>query len=398
MVTKDSKPIFSCSKLKIYSWLGFFPCYISVSNDFERPVLIPINWKLQIILYLFSTLLSFGLFMGLLVYLRLEYGLTILQIFKCVISPKDINVAFDLSNILFTITIILSVLQHFSLHYGNIQMKQNLVELQKPFRNLKNDRDKYSKRSALLSLLLFLMSLFFAMGFTLNLKYALDFSYFTVFYCGFSITLQLIWEYFPCMVFYYIFSETCKGIEAYVHNLKQELKSTQKVTNSVVIKSYKLLSLLDESVKTLSRNVFYIMVLPLVLLTCGVYMTFDYFLAHTEVTPGIVCVILAYLSFIIFLAYIVWIFNHDSQHLTDEIYNLKKLIEEIDIEDHEFMLVKAKLQDVNSARARIIRGLEGFNGFDGLGYFSLGKSLLTSITSNILTYLIVLIQFRISEK
>ena len=114
-------------------------------------------------------------------------------------------------------------------------------------------------------------------------------------------------------------------------------------------------------------------------------------------TSGIILVILANISFIFLFAYIVWIFNHDSQHLTNEIHELKKIIDEVYIEDHEFVLVKGQLQDTNFARDRIIRTLEDFNGFDGLGYFTLGKPLLTSVTSSIITYLIVLIQFRMSE-
>ena len=41
--------------------------------------------------------------------------------------------------------------------------------------------------------------------------------------------------------------------------------------------------------------------------------------------------------------------------------------------------------------------LREFEGFHGLGYFRLGKSMLTGIMANFTTYLIVLLQFKVSE-
>ena len=45
---------------------------------------------------------------------------------------------------------------------------------------------------------------------------------------------------------------------------------------------------------------------------------------------------------------------------------------------------------------KMVKRLEKFTGFTALNYFSLNKSLLTSIIANFLTYFIVLIQFGIS--
>ena len=45
---------------------------------------------------------------------------------------------------------------------------------------------------------------------------------------------------------------------------------------------------------------------------------------------------------------------------------------------------------------KMIKRLDKFTGFTAMNYFSLNKSLLTSIIANFLTYFIVLIQFGIS--
>ena len=128
-------------------------------------------------------------------------------------------------------------------------------------------------------------------------------------------------------------------------------------------------------------------------------MTIDYFLSHADFTSsGVILVFIGYVSLVMKFAYIVWIFNHDSEHLCDQVKLLKNTLDEVYIEDHEFVFGEGgQLRDARFARNLMVNQFQDFRGFDGLGYFTLGKSLLTSITANILTYLIVLIQFKISE-
>ena len=46
----------------------------------------------------------------------------------------------------------------------------------------------------------------------------------------------------------------------------------------------------------------------------------------------------------------------------------------------------------------IIQELDDFKGFDGNGYFTLNHSLLTAMTTNFATFLVILVQFKQSEK
>ena len=129
------------------------------------------------------------------------------------------------------------------------------------------------------------------------------------------------------------------------------------------------------------------------------YMTIDYFLSHADFTSiGVILVFIGYIAFVVEFAYVVWIFNRDSEHLCNQFKQLKNTLNGIYIEDHEFVFGEGgQLQDARFARNLLVNEFQDFRGFDGLGYFTLGKPLLTSITANILTYLIVLIQFKISE-
>ena len=44
----------------------------------------------------------------------------------------------------------------------------------------------------------------------------------------------------------------------------------------------------------------------------------------------------------------------------------------------------------------VVENLQEFQGFEGEGYFHLGKSFLSSIVTNFLTYLIILIQLKLT--
>ena len=41
--------------------------------------------------------------------------------------------------------------------------------------------------------------------------------------------------------------------------------------------------------------------------------------------------------------------------------------------------------------------INNFNGFSACGYFTLGKPLLTTIVANILTFMIIIVQFKLSQ-
>ena len=48
------------------------------------------------------------------------------------------------------------------------------------------------------------------------------------------------------------------------------------------------------------------------------------------------------------------------------------------------------------ARYILLERLNNFKGFTGCDYFELGRPLLSKITSNFITYLIILLQFKLS--
>ena len=98
----------------------------------------------------------------------------------------------------------------------------------------------------------------------------------------------------------------------------------------------------------------------------------------------------AYFHLVIFM-------NLLSQSFQDKLIELRDTLEEIYFNEAEMVEIDGVRQYAKDVQNLLIKRFEEFKGFGGCGYFHLGKSLLTATLTNFVTYLIVLIQFRISE-
>ena len=76
--------------------------------------------------------------------------------------------------------------------------------------------------------------------------------------------------------------------------------------------------------------------------------------------------------------------NGVSQEVADNLSNLKECIA-----GSSLITFEEKWQ--------LVEKMNSFTGFDAWGYYKLGRPLLTSIVANFSTFIIVLIQFKMSE-
>ena len=90
--------------------------------------------------------------------------------------------------------------------------------------------------------------------------------------------------------------------------------------------------------------------------------------------------------------------NIVSQRVVDELDNLKQKLIDYSANPDQKMLLEGKVFSEEHGRQKVLHDLSRFSGYHGGGFFTLGKSLLTTLTSNFATYLIILIQFKISEQ
>ena len=70
----------------------------------------------------------------------------------------------------------------------------------------------------------------------------------------------------------------------------------------------------------------------------------------------------------------------------------------VNVGELEDLIIDYQLKNVESRQhSDVCNLLSKFKGFDANGYFTLNHSMLTGMIANIVTYLVILVQFRQSE-
>ena len=143
---------------------------------------------------------------------------------------------------------------------------------------------------------------------------------------------------------------------------------------------------------------FWLFTMILIFAIIETYLLISFFLAKDQITLCITFNICGYGFFGILFIFFAHIYCTFSQLFKDQIESTKNLIGDIEFDGcQKVAVINGEMQSIKHVKKRIIAGLEGFQGFDGNGYFVLGKPLFSSITANFITYLIILVQFKVSE-
>ena len=107
---------------------------------------------------------------------------------------------------------------------------------------------------------------------------------------------------------------------------------------------------------------------------------------HTnEENWSMTCMIFGEIILVLYLISMLYMLCHNSENVVNCVKKLK-LKMELDI------------LEKNRGFSPLGSMLEQFQGFDAIGYFVVNHSLFTYMTANFATYLVILIQFRISER
>ena len=102
------------------------------------------------------------------------------------------------------------------------------------------------------------------------------------------------------------------------------------------------------------------------------------------------------ISICVILCIFLYITNDASQLLTDAIRDLKSTIMNMPMNENESVIVDGVEHSSAYARFVIVERISCFKGFTGCKFFDLGRPMLSTVTSNFMTYLIILLQFKLS--
>ena len=169
--------------------------------------------------------------------------------------------------------------------------------------------------------------------------------------------------------------------------------NTTTPSRLVLENTVKILKTVRMSSMLLSSQSLILILNALIMLICDSYLFMDYALSSANQFESLLIAqyIFGALSAILAL----WILNGQSEEIKQIISNLKDTLGDL-VVSNGIIQMDGRFHLEAYARGHLINKLGEFQGFDAYGYATLGKPLLTSVFANFITYLIILIQFKIS--
>ena len=163
-----------------------------------------------------------------------------------------------------------------------------------------------------------------------------------------------------------------------------------------------LLNGLQMFTDAISSMIFWLFSFLLLLSIVEAYLTISYLLSSVEFNISTLLLMIGFGFFGVFFLYLSYSYCILSQSVKDSADEIKDIILKSNVgEDDTYVLdgkiLRSMQSEIKMQKKIIILGFEQFQGFHGNGYFTLGKPLFSSITANFITYLIILVQFKVSE-
>ena len=198
-------------------------------------------------------------------------------------------------------------------------------------------------------------------------------------------TFDLQFIFAPIVSFHLYFLECLSKIESWMNLIKVKLtKETNQ--NFILDECNELMSGLHLLTDAISSIIFWLITSILLLSIVEAYIMIVYILSPTEFNQATTFLMVGYGFFGIFFLYFLYSYCTFSQFIKDSSDQIK------------LILLNNPEKDENKIqKTQALLKFETWNGFHGNGYFTLGKSLLTAVVANFITYLIILIQFKVSE-
>ncbi len=161
--------------------------------------------------------------------------------------------------------------------------------------------------------------------------------------------------------------------------------------------SFFAVQVLEQSNQAFAGPVFYSTFCLSLAIICSMFRCLAYVLTSLPTDYDIIFAALLCLFFFILMTYLVIAMNMISQKIIDAKDDLVKHLRQKTVQDNNLVTLNGWLIPKKDGHEFAIASLETFQGFTGLGFFALSKALLTGILSNFATYLIILVQFKMTE-
>ena len=285
---------------------------------------------------------------------------------------------------LFGSAVIIS-LSYFVLLIGNFSLKNDFTMLLKLFHCQSLKTEKKVVHSKVFLFLLIIYWLFIncisICIFILILIEKVEVHILMLVLCSINFFISCFMVYGPLVGFLIMYCEACQQLNYWILSLIQKILSMEENFYSEITNECLQLFLegIKKSNEAFSRMILWINGALLILLIC------NSFLAMSLLFDGMSIISIPLLTSSLLFYGVFYFLNYLSQEVTDNVSKLKEAISISSVLPYE-------------EKFKVIENINTFNGFDGCGYFTLGKPHLTAILSNFTTFIIVLIQFKMAEK
>ena len=234
-------------------------------------------------------------------------------------------------------------------------------------------------------------------GLSMNILDGLDVKLITIIPYLVSWLIRVFWMFAPLMAFHIYFLEIALILSSWILTFKAKLQLESKIPSNIFQECKRLQNGLQMFTETISPSVFWLFVMNLIMAVVEIYLLVAFFISQDEISFAIFLLMIGYGSIGGLFIFLVERYCNFSQIIKDSIDGIKNDILDLDINEDQVCIIDGNIRKLKHVKKIIVSGLDAFQGFHGNGYFTLGKELLTSIVANFVTYLIILVQFKVSE-
>ena len=394
--------------------IGIFPCKKIIDENSRKAFLKPANGKIQFVIYFVILLFIFVLtaFSQWIIIASLEYESlheTIMEVMKVGTAMHDsdydfiVALALDVFTWIFHAIIMISLVssredlcnvQHYLLEKANYDPKSEMAIHMKSFCN------RSLIKSGLGIMVTFVCM---AIGNTLNVKQhfqlslviILPFALHVFIFCFWALLPIIAFNFYVCEVLLMLIPWTLALREKFVNNARHVMKSHD--IEELLEESDRLLVGIDMVSKAMSKTLYWLFTMIMIGAIVGTYLMISFFLSQEEFTMSISLNFVGLGGFVVLYLRFAYNYCTVSQDIKETIHGINKALLNLDINPEQIVTTNGSTIRAKHLQMRIASGFEEFQGFHGNHYFVLDKPLLTSISANYATYLIILIQFKVSE-
>ena len=284
------------------------------------------------------------------------------------------------------------ILEHFLSLFALYGIKKDLCKLQ-DFINRELTLSLPSENFAfkLGSMLFFLpgmtSSFVFPLGFAKSLAGYLRYSSLGFFVTYSSMIIMLFGFSAPIITFLLMFFETFKFVNRWLQKLHGMLEDPREPTIKVLREIEKFCSQWKNIQSFISFLLFQLYTLSIIQVIAIAYRSLSFFTSQ-ETSSNSTLQAIGYLSMGAAMTYSFVFTSFYGQKIGDQVKALKETLHD------QFIIDPGESEEIVKMKKLVLHHLSRWENFDGYGFFTLGKSFLTGLLANFITYIIILIQFQ----